>query len=642
MNMSSFNFSDIESNYKTYVLNTPLDKIKTLLDILDDSYYNGKSLVSDAVYDYISDYYYQSINQNRNKVGAIVHGKKIKLPIYMGSMDKLKPGSSALTQFFKNYTNEKCISEKVDGVSLLIEYSKKGPIIITKAYTRGDGEYGQDVTPILQYLKIGKLPSNEPLPYYVRGELIINKSNWDKISDKGENARNYVSGVIHRKNINKDDLEYIDFVAHEYVNPNLHLKISEQLSKLKQYNFHVVRFSVYKNITDLSELSDILVKYKNESIYEIDGLIIQDDVYYDRYTSGNPKYAKAFKDEKEMEQIETSVLGIKWEASQSKKLKPVVLLKPVKLKGVTISNVTGNNANYIQTNGLGKGAQVVIIRSGDVIPKILSVKVKVEPELPDVDYEWDTNHTDIILKNGDDNEEVLINQMAYFINATGIEFMKEGVLKKLFKVGVKKIIDIINLNKTTLLKGEGIKDKSAEKILESMNEKLNNIEIYTLLSGFPCFAGLGKIRIKAITTSIPSFLDMSKDELKNKILELNGFSDKLTQVFINGLDEGKLLLNEFKKKYSIKSEIAQVNQPIVNTDIPTNSFFNGKVFVFSGFRNQDYNKKIENMGGIIADGITKKTNYLVVKSLDESTSKTKKATEQGITILSEEQLVNKF
>ena len=629
------NLTNLEDNYKQYVLNSSLDDIKSLLNQLENSYEKGEPMVSDKVYDYISDYYYQSIGQPKTKIGAEVSGNKVKLPIHMGSMDKVKPGSSELKSFLNSYTNSKCISEKVDGISLLLEYSKKGKLSIVKAYTRGDGTYGQDVSPLVKYVKLGKLPSEQTLnPRYIRGELIITKDNWtNHMSDKGKNARNYVSGIVNkiRKNINGDDFQYVDFVAYEYIHPSFELTISQQLDMLKEYGFNTVKHKVV-SIKEESELTNLLVEFRESSKYEIDGIIVQDNIYYPRNTSGNPKYAKAFKSEELIDKIETTVKGIEWTPSKDGKLKPVVLLTPVDLNGVTISRATGNNANFIQTNGIGKGAQVVIIRSGDVIPKIISVKTKVEPELPQVNYKWDDNHTDIILLNSDDNEDVLVNRMEFFVNAVGIEHMKEGTLRKLYKVGVKNVVDIFNLNTATLLKADGIKDKSAEKILTSITNKLTNIDIITLLSGLPCFSGLGKVRIKLIVNAIPNFLDISKEELYTKIVQLNGFSDKLTELFVNGLEECKKLLVEFKKKF-------KYILPSVETQLSTMSIskpqFKDKSFVFSGFRNKDYEKMIEENGGSIGSSISKKTGYLVVKDKNESSSKITKATELGVPILDE-------
>ena len=128
-------------------------QLNELLNYLDDSYYSGDTKISDSLYDNISDYYYNLTGKNKsNKIGTENIKSKVKLPIFMGSMDKLKLGDSKLKSFLNNYTNDKLISAKLDGNSLLI--GNDG--INIKAYTRGNGNYGTDVSDILPYVMSNK------------------------------------------------------------------------------------------------------------------------------------------------------------------------------------------------------------------------------------------------------------------------------------------------------------------------------------------------------------------------------------------------------------------------------------------------------------------------------------------------------
>ena len=133
----------LENNLEECIQAWSLTKIKEVLEVLDYHYNNGTALVSDTCYDTLDDYYHSQINQPRTKIGAPVPGEKVRLPIHMGSMDKVKPGSSELNRYFSEYKNDKCVMDKLDGVSLLLDLTKEGH---PRAFTRGNGTYGKNVT----------------------------------------------------------------------------------------------------------------------------------------------------------------------------------------------------------------------------------------------------------------------------------------------------------------------------------------------------------------------------------------------------------------------------------------------------------------------------------------------------------------
>lgn len=620
MGNSKINYSFLEHNYVEFCNKTKIDTIKNVLDTLDDHYYNSnQSLVSDKVYDYICDYYYNKTKQPKMKIGAPVQSGKIRLPVHMGSMDKVKPGSNELTKFLAKYKGPKCISEKLDGISLLIDFNGEYPI----AYTRGDGTYGQNVSNILEYINIGNIPCD--IGGYVRGELIISKDNWNTMKHKGANARNYVSGIVNKKNQSAVDFEGVSFIAYEYISCE-HLNIQKQLELLEEFSFNVVKHIVYSKELNGDKLKEILVEFRDASQYEIDGIIVQDNKFYPRNTSGNPAYAKAFKCEEHCEQAETYVVNVEWTASKDGRMKPVVVVDPVSLNGVTISRATGYNARFITENGIGPGAKVVIIRSGDVIPKIVGVIEQVEPLMPECSYEWDTNHTDILLDNSGDNRDVKIRQIEHFVNTTGIEGFKIGTITKGYDVGITSVEKLISVTKYDLLKIEGVKERTASKVYSSIQQHLDGIPIAVLAAASPYFNGLGLKRIQSIVDNIPDFMEINSVNLANRILAISGFSDKLASVFMEGLDSFKGFVEKYKSKYTIGSGASSSVQVVSDK-------LKGKQFVFSGFRSEELEKKIHEMGGEVKDSITKSTNYLVVKSKDKITGKMDKAMKMGIEII---------
>ena len=627
----------LENNIEACIQSWTLPKIKSVLDKLDYHYYNGESLVSDSCYDKLSDYYYNKTKKPRIKIGAPVVGTKVKLPLHMGSMDKVKPGSSELKNFLTTYKNEKCIMDKLDGTSLLLDIREIGN---PKAYTRGDSTYGRDISHKIPYIKGLQHIKSCSIGGFVRGELIIPKLNWDNMKDKGANARNYVSGAINRKSIDKDQLKYITFVAYEWTGEsvdNNKYSISDQLDILKKALFTTVRYSKYSDITE-TQLPSILTTFRDTSEYEIDGIIVQDNTYYPRNVSKNPKYAKAFKMDSMCESAVTTITKLLWEPSKRGALKPVVVLEPVHLAGVCIQRVSAYNAKFVNDNGIGVGGKVKIIRSGDVIPKIIEVIHKVEPIWPSEKYKWDSNHTDILLANKDDSSQVAIKQLEHFVNTLGIEFFKSGLIKKAYKKGCRNIYDILSLDKDRLVKYnlDGIKEKSAVKIGQSIKTAFQQCTIGNLAAATPYFEGMGKRRMNIIATNIPNWLELPIEDLHQRVISLEGFSEITWKRIRDGIPE-------FNKFYSSYKNAGYKTIDSSNEATSTKTVSNkldGRVFMLTGFRSEDLCNDIRQNGGVVVEAFTKKNGitHLIVKDLSISNSKTKKAVDMGITIITESQV----
>ena len=108
----------------------------------------------------------------------------------------------------------------------------------------------------------------------------------------------------------------------------------------------------------------------------------------------------------------TTVTDIEWETSRRGLLIPVIKLKPVKVSGVTIKSVNGHNARYVVENKIGIGSEVIIMRSGEVIPYIVSVEKTAKPAMPtDCEYEWDAGRVNIKLKAGKQKNNKRDNEM---------------------------------------------------------------------------------------------------------------------------------------------------------------------------------------------------------------------------------------
>jgi DNA ligase (NAD+) len=596
--------------------------------LCSESYHNsGISLVSDSTYDILVDRLKQ-LKPNSDvlkNVGAPVVGSKVELPYWMGSMDKIKTEEKMIDRWTRKFYGPYIISDKLDGISCLFRLFD-GEV---KLYTRGNGIYGKDITFLLNYVSF-PLESirKKKFEIAVRGELIMSKKNFRKFQDEMSNARNMVAGLVNskEKTLDKNHIQYVDFVAYELIEPKK--KPSEQMIFLEENNFNVVDYKIYSEI-NLEFLDEIYQSRKERSIYEIDGLIVTDDHKHPRNVSGNPEYSFAYKGMTPTAKVK--VLKVLWNPSKDGVLVPRIHFTKVRLSQADLEYTTGFNAKFISDNGIGPGAVITIIRSGEVIPYVLDVVKSVEPEFPDdYEYKWDKNGVNIILKNISDNRDVIINRLTKFMKNIGVDNLSKGIVTRLVDNGYDDIFSMIQLTVDDLLKIEGFQKKLANKLYSHLNSALQRLDILTLMDASNIFGrGFGKKKIRKILNDYPTIVnDYSKrnySEWYNNLIEIEGFNSITAESFLSSLPE-------FQKFYRKISKIISI-LPYKNITKSKGLFRNQNV-VFTGFRNQKWQMFIEAEGGKVTTSVSKNTTILIYKDGDESSSKYQKAKQLGIKLIS--------
>jgi NAD-dependent DNA ligase len=635
----------IKDPYK-YALKMQLKALVDLLKLCSDRYYNSsKPLVDDATYDILIEVLKERSPNNSllHNIGAPVKSKnKVNLPYWMGSMDKLKE-SDQIAKWIKKYKGPYVISDKLDGISCLI-YVTEDEI---KLYTRGDGNMGQDISKLLPYLNsynnIKKLPeyiNKKKSHIAIRGELIMSVKKFKKYSDKFANARNTVAGFVNSKTIDKDlqkSLKDVDFISYEIINPWSNQ--SEQFKMLEKWGLQVTPHKLRKNI-DFDYLTKYLTDRKGDdtNYYEIDGIIICDDNNHHRNIDGNPSYSFAFKMMGDIAVV--NVVEVEWQPSTYGYIIPTVKLEPTQLNGVTITYTTGFNAKYIVDNEIGPGAIVKLVRSGDVIPYIVAVikGSKNGPQLPDpkkYKYHWyKSKNADeavhIILDDDIINDTVEIKRIVKFLRTLGVENVSEGIIKKLYEDGYDDIIKVLKITVDDLIDIDGIQEKMATKIYNNINEKLNNVNLVQLMVASNQFGhGFGERKIKKVVEDIPKVKDMldevpTKTELANlkeEIIELDGFNETTAEYFIEGFPKFVKFYKKISKFITLEKK-KKVNK--------TSNKFEGMTIVFTGFRNKEWQKYVEDNGGKVSSSVSKNTTMIVYKEVDKGSAKYNKAISLGV------------
>ena len=615
------------------------NKKKDIINVLieaDKAFFNsGQPKLTDDIYDIIKDYIRKKYPKDAylKRVGADVDNKVV-LPYYMGSQNKIKDSESEITKYKKKYPGPYLISDKLDGVSGMFVYEGDN----VKLYTRGNGREGQDISHLHKYISgFPKIKKQDKLA--VRGEFIISKDNWDKlkkVDDTLSNPRNTVSGAINSKILNKQLLKMIDFVAYTLVFPNL----PNGLPELDKMKFNVVNNTVVDDISLAFLSKNLEVSRKNK--YVIDGIVISDiSKVYEIALGKNPEHSFAFKSIHTLEQIEVIVKEVEWNISKDKYMKPIVKFDEILLDDVKIKQATGFNAGYIEKNNIGPGSRIVIIRSGNVIPHIQSVlttSANGKPSMPgelDKDYKWNDTRVDIIKIGEDRNADFDIKNIVYFMKTAEVDNMGPGNITKIYNAGFHNIKSILKIQKEDLLKIEGFKGKSADNILKAL-EKVKELDCLVLMDASNMLGrGFSYKKIKMITDVYPSILiDNAENREKSlkisieDLMKVEGIAKISAKLFIENLPR----FYEFYDSLGVKCKGIEekVDKSVEKTE---NANIKDKKFIFTGFRNKDYEKIIVENGGKVVTSISKSTHYLIVKNKAEKSGKIDKATELGVKIL---------
>ena len=616
-----------------------IEQLKEQIIKANEAYRSGKSIISDAKYDQlVEELSMLSPNDELlTKVGHVVvdETRKSKLPIEMASMNKIK-SMEDINDWVRlkgiNRNELVVMTPKFDGLSLCVEEGEN------EAWTRGNGEFGQKSDEhyklIQNHLYEDGFTDELTDPFapiefkYTYGEVMIPKQVFiDKFSADFANPRNLVAGLLNSKTVSDSlkDCQYVKYggIPSKAFNPKTKQEILDTLNdgQRNKVNYHVCK------ISELTEDLLISLFHKWSVDFEIDGIIIEinDLTLQDKLgretSSNNPVWARAFKHPSFEQSAETDVIGISWNISKQGLLKPILHITPVKLDGVTVSNVTGNNARFVKDLGLGVGAKVVVKRSGMVIPIIADVITPVDfiqPTIEGVEIDWNEAGIELITLTETDDQK--LKKIVAFFEILESDNVSEGVITQLWDAGYKSIKDILNLKKVDLEKIDRFGKRKAQIVFDSVQKSVSNVQLSKLQHATGIFKGLGSKKLVLLEgfTTKPTI---------DQVMSIEGFAEVSAKSYIDSYD----IFFDFIKDLPV-TIVEKVEAAKVGTDL------DGKSFVFTGIRRVDLESVIESRGGKIGSGVSKNTSYLVMKAVGSGSSKEKKAIELGVEVITVEQL----
>lgn len=582
--------------------------------------------LTDAEFDIVKEYLERKYPEAEalQEIGATLTDKqKVHLPVNMPSMDKIKPDTEALQSWKYKYTGPYVLSCKLDGVSGLY-YSLNNT---RKLYTRGNGTIGQDISKVLPLLST--IPKNSGM--IVRGEFIVSKATFErKYKTQFANIRNMVAGLVNRK---KTDpiMRDIDFIAYEVIEPVL--KPSAQIEFLQKNGFKTVQHAFKTSSLTNDTLSEILMDWRTNYAYEIDGVIVADDNLH-RRTEGNPDHAFAFKMVISDQMVETQVVDVIWNASKDGYLKPRVRVNPVHIGGVTIEYATGFNGLFIESNKIGIGAIVQLVRSGDVIPYIKTITVPAETaKMPDVNYIWTETHVDVLLTNKNEDPVVLEKKITAFFTTLEVDGLSSGNVRRMIQSGYNSIPKILSMRMEDFMTVEGFQEKLSEKISSSIREKITQCSLVRLLVASGCLGrGLGERKIKPIMEAYPDILTSTNRGKIEKLQKINGIGKENAKTFVENIEPCIKFLQDCGLENCLHtSTLTLPESPSTNN---TQHDLYQKKIVFTGFRDKTYMEELEKKYQVsFTSAVSKNTFLVVIKDMEETNSKIQQAQKLNIPVM---------
>jgi len=316
-----------------------MENIKASLRRAAIAYYNGSPIMSDAEFDRLAELV------NYEDVGASSKDNRYPHAFQMFSLQKVFDNEIHIKDPFNSYKDTVIVSPKLNGAAVSLLYVGQK---LHRALTRGDGKKGLDITRQMETIvpiNLGLMHGDLPEYFQVTGEVVAPKTI--------KNARNYAAGALNLKDINEFMERDLHFIAYG-ISPSQMNEWTEDLKLLQDCGFDTVIDS-------------------NWSEYPDDGMVfrINDNVEFEKrgYTSHHPRGAYALK--QIQAGVTTTLLDVVWNVGKSGVVAPVAMLEPVDIEGATVSKATLHNAKYIEDMGLEIGCKVEVIRSGEIIPRIV-------------------------------------------------------------------------------------------------------------------------------------------------------------------------------------------------------------------------------------------------------------------------------
>ena len=536
---------------------------------------------------------------------------------------------------------------KYDGASLNLIY-EDGKLI--KGITRGDGTVGELITQNVKTIKSIPLEIDCVERIEIRGEVVIFKDEFERINAQrlkdGEalfaNPRNAAAGSLRQLDSSITAARNLVFLPYGVGVDDLeHKLLHQKMEFIYDLGFRKPpERAVCKDFDEIESIYKQMVHDRDSYAMMLDGMVIKVDEIASQidmgYTVKVPRFSVAYKFPA-VEKI-TIVKEIILQVGRTGAVTPVAIVEPTNIDGVVVERATLHNFDEIERKDIRLGDKVIILRSGDVIPKIIKVLTH-ERDGSEVAFTKPTHcpvcHSELL------QEEVLIkcqnlecearvvNAIMYFASkpCLNIDGLGVKIVEALFKSGfVKSVVDLFDLDLEKLLTLDGFKEKKAQNLLNSL-ENAKGSDYWRFINSLG-IEHIGEVASKTLAEAFGfGFVNVCKEQ----IIECDGIGEEMAESVLEFVRVNRetieKLQNILKPKEPIKREEAEENP------------FKGKTVVLTGTMSQSrgtIKEILEALGAKVSGSVSKKTDFLIYG--EDAGSKYDKAVKLEVKTLSEDDM----
>jgi len=599
------------------------------------------------------------------------------------SINELKDWLSKNTKLLdldQSIKNDLFCEFKLDGLAISLIYQNN---LLEIASTRGNGLVGENVTHNVKTvhniplnldlnldqiaLELDKLRQGWGLNFRekyngnieVRGEVYVKTSDFVRVNklleEKGEqtfaNPRNLAAGSIRQLDSNISADRNLSFFAWGLMTDLGQTTQQESFFLLEKLGFPVVKEnSLFNSLEDIDKFHQQLFQNRSKIDFAYDGIVVKiNNLEYQKklgFVGKGPRYMIAFKFE--AEEKTTIVNDIRLQVGRTGKITPVAILEPVEIYGVIVSNATLHNQSEIDRLDVRIGDTVIVRRAGDVIPEIVSIIKGLRPKNTQnfvIGTECPVCQTKLEQKEGQINlycpnlecPARILRNLSYFVSkqAFNIVGLSDKILDRLIKAKLLKTeADLFKLKEVDLLELDGFKEKSAKKLVESINrsKKITFPKFIQALG----ILNVGEQTAKSLANKLSNWQDLSEVSLEElqEIKDIGEIVAKSIFEYIHNVD------NQTKIQALFDSGL-EIIYPDKNKK---QGFFTDKKVVITGtfieYKREELKSIVESQGGEVLASVSNHTDYLLAG--EKAGSKLEKAQTLGVEVLGEDELRDKI
>ncbi len=536
---------------------------------------------------------------------------------------------------------------KFDGASLNLIYENG---VLKQAITRGDGSVGEDVTNNVKTIHSIPLQIKEKSLLEIRGEVVIKKADFEKINElrlKNEeqpfaNPRNAASGSLRQLDPSITASRKLFFNVWGVGQNSLEFKkISEKMDYIYSLGFVKPPMQVVVNDAEgIEKVYHEIIASRNDIPMMLDGMVVKiDDIETQEelgYTVKFPRWSCAYK----FPAVEktTKIKDIIQQVGRTGVITPVAVVEPTHIDGSMVERASLHNYDEIERLDLRINDEVIIIKSGDIIPKITKVfhdrrdgtqeKVLRPTNCPKCDSQLHDEGTLIKCQNLD-CPSIVTNSIIYFAskNCMNIDGLGNKIVELL--VNEKKIYDILDLYSLKyedLQDLEGFKEKKISNLLNAI-EKTKGTTLHRVINALG-IEHIGEVASKQICLEFG--LEVINIDL-DSLIALDGIGEQMAKSFVDFMRVNKELVT---KLIDIINPEVEVKQEVLE------NAFKGKTVVLTGTMSKSrglIKKELEALGAKVSSSVSKKTDFLIYG--EDAGSNYDKAIELGVSAITEEEMI---